>query len=404
MFDSIYIGTSGLQTYAEGLKVISNNIANLNTPGFKASTSVFANLYYADPGAGNGQHTQSGAQFGNGVTLDRTAINFNAGELRQTGNALDLHIAGDGFFVLRDAGTGQPHYSRAGQFEFDKDGRLVVRGTERQVVGLGAGGAQVPITLTGLRLNAAKATSSVSFSGNLTSELFSSTTNTQFDISSLKVFDALGGEHTLQLTFSPKTATTDTIVVKVLDGTVEVGSGEIRFSAAGQVMAGFDNVSFNYAPKGTAPLGIRLDFSANVTNFNTGSTSSLAVSKTDGYGVGTLTSVGFDADGTLSLSYSNGQKSQGPKLALARFDALGDLQPQSDGAFTYAAVDGLHVGAPNQGGFGIIGSNQLEGSNVDLATEFSDLIVAQRGYQASSRIVSTANELLQDLYDMKGHR
>lgn len=404
MFDSIYIGTSGLQTYADGLKVISNNIANLNTPGFKASTSVFANLYYAAPGAGNGQHTDSSTQFGNGVTLGRTAINFNPGELRQTGSALDLNIAGEGFFIVRDKGTGQPHYSRAGQFEFDKDGKLVVRGTERQVVGLGAGGAQVPIGLTGLRLNAAKATSLVSFSGNLTSDLFSSTTNTQFDIASLKVFDALGGEHTLKLTFSPKTATTDTLVVKVVDGTVEVGSGEIRFSAAGQIMVGFDSVSFNYAPKGTAASTIRLDFSSNVTNFNTGSTSSLAVAKTDGYGVGTLTSVGFDADGTMNLTYSNGQKSQGPKVALARFDAMGDLQPQSDGAFTYASATGVHVGAANQGGFGSIGSNQLEGSNVDLATEFSDLIVAQRGYQASSRIVSTANELLQDLYDMKGHR
>lgn len=404
MLDSIYIGTSGLQTFSEGLKVISNNIANLNTPGFKSSSSVFANLYYANPGEGNGQSTGGSTHFGNGVSLGHTAVNFNAGELRQTGNALDLNIVGEGFFIVRDKGTGEPHYTRAGQFEFNKDGNLVVRGTENQIVGLGAGGAQQPISLNGLRLNPSKATTTVSFSGNLSSALFSSTTTTQFDIAGVKVFDSLGGEHSLKVSFSPKTLTADTFVVSIVDGTVDVGSGEIQFNAGGQIVPGFDSVSFTYTPKGTTASIIKLDFSNNVTDFNTGTTSSVAVAKVDGYGVGSLATVSFDADGTMNLAYSNGQKAQGPKVALARFDANSQLRPQSGGTFTYVSAQGMHVGVANQGGYGSIGSNQIEGSNVDLATEFSDLIVAQRGYQASSRIVSTANELLQDLFDMKGHR
>ncbi|MGM9485065.1 flagellar basal-body rod protein FlgF [Roseateles sp. NT4] len=404
MLDSIFIGTSGLQTFSEGLKVISNNIANLNTPGFKSSSSVFANLYYADPGDGSGQNADGNTHFGGGVSLGQTAVNFHVGELRQTGNPLDLNIAGEGFFIVRDKGTGEPHYTRAGQFEFNKDGDLVVRGTENQVVGLDTGGAQVPIGLNGLRINPSKVTTTVTLSGNLSSDLFTNTTTNKFDIASVKVIDSLGGEHALKLTFTPKTATNDTFVVKVLDGTTEVGSGEIKFSAGGQIMPGFDFVNFSYGPRGASTSNIKLDFSNNVTDFNMGSTSSLAVGKVDGYGVGSLNNVSFEADGTMTLSYSNGQKTTGPKVALARFDANSQLHPESAGSFTYASRQGIHVGVANQGGYGSIGSNQIEGSNVDLATEFSDLIVAQRGYQASSRIVSTANELLQDLFDMKGHR
>ena len=152
------------------------------------------------------------------------------------------------------------------------------------------------------------------------------------------------------------------------------------------------------------PSNIKVDFSSNVTSFDTGSTSTLAVASSDGYGVGALNKLSFAADGTLSLAYSNGQTAKGAKLALATFDVATQLHPEGSSDFSFAGSSGMHVGAANQGSFGSIGSNQIEGSNVDLAAEFSDLIVAQRGYQASSRIVSTANELLQDLFDMKGHR
>ncbi len=404
MLDSIFIGTSGLQTFSEGLKVISNNIANLNTPGFKSSSSVFANLYYANPSEGNGQSATDNSHFGSGVSLSQTSVNFKAGELRQTGNPLDLNVAGEGFFIVRDKGTGEPHYTRAGQFEFNKDGNLVVRGTDNQVVGLDAGGAQVSIGLNGLRLNPAKVTTTVTLSGNLSSDLFTNLTNNEYDIASVKVIDSLGGEHSLKLAFTPKTASNDTFVVKVLDGTTEVGNGELKFSAGGQVAPGFEAINFSYGPRGAVASNIKLDFSTNVTDFNTGSTSSLAASKVDGYGVGSLNNVAFEADGTMTLTYSNGQKTTGPKVALARFDANSQLHPESGGSFTYASREGIHIGVANQGGYGSIGSSQIEGSNVDLASEFSDLIVAQRGYQASSRIVSTANELLQDLFDMKGHR
>jgi len=397
MIDSIFIGTSGLQAFSEGLKVIGNNVANLNTPGFKASNSVFSNLYFADAQSGSGQQSGGATQFGGGVTLSQTAVNFRAGDMRQTGNALDLSINGEGFFVTRGKDQAETLYTRAGQFEFDKDGHLVVRGTERQVIGLSATGEQLPITLDGLRLNPPKPTATVKLAGNLSSSA------TEFSIASVKVIDAAGGEHSLTLKFTPKTGAAGTWTVALMDGTTEVGSGEIRLTGS-QPLPGFDSISLTYAPAGVTASTIKLDFSTNVTSFDTGTTSSLAVGSSDGYAVGSLNKVTFDADGTLALGYSNGQSAKGAKVALALFDSTAQLLPQGSSGFTYAALSGMRIGAASQGGFGSIGSSQVEGSNVDLASEFSDLIVAQRGYQASSRIVSTANELLQDLFDMKGHR
>ena len=397
MIDSIFIGTSGLQAFSEGLKVIGNNVANLNTPGFKASNSVFSNLYSADPQGGSGQPGGEHTQFGGGVTLSQTAVNFRAGELRQTGNPLDLNVNGEGFFVTRDKGAAEPVYTRAGQFEFDKDGHLVVRGSERQVIGLSATGEQIPITLDGLRLNPPKPTATIALGGNLSSSV------TDFSLASVKVIDAAGGEHSLTLKFTPKTGATGTWTVKLMDGTTEVGSGEMQFLGS-QPVAGSDSISISYTPAGVSASTLKLDFSKNVTNFDTGTSSSLAVNTSDGYAVGSLNKIAFDADGTLALSYSNGQTAKGAKVALAQFDSTARLVAQGNSGFTYAGHEGMRIGAASQGGFGSIGSNQVEGSNVDLASEFSDLIVAQRGYQASSRIVSTASELLQDLFDMKGHR
>lgn len=397
MLDSIFIGTSGLQTFSSSLKVISNNVANLNTPGFKSSSSLFSSLYYASPGDGSGQTSDGSTQFGGGVALDQTIVNFRSGELRQTGNPLDLNINGEGFFITREQGTGEAVYTRAGQFEFSRDGLLVVRGTNKQVIGLTSTGAQEPISLNGLRINPPKATTAVTMTGNLSSSV------TDFSLSNLKVVDAAGGEHTLKVNFTPKTGAAGTWVVKITDGATDITTGEIKFTN-GIPTPGANSLSFVYTPAGVVGTNVTLDFSGNVTSFDSGSQSSLAIGTSDGRAVGSLSKIGFEADGTMSLAYSNGQTAKGSRIALALFDANAQLDPQGGSDFTYDSRQGVHVGQADQGGFGSVGSDQVEGSNVDLATEFSDLIVAQRGYQASSRIVSTANELLQDLFDMKGHR
>jgi flagellar hook protein FlgE len=397
MFDSIHIGTSGLQAFSAGLKVISNNVANLNTPGFKSADAQFANLFYINGGTGAAAFSGNSLLFGSGVMAGQTFVNFKAGETRQTGNALDLSVTGEGFFITRQDGSGDATYTRAGQFEFNDKGVLVVRGTDRQVVGLGAGNTETALSLDGLRINPPTPTATVSLAGNISSGA------TDLTVDSMKVIDAVGGEHVLKLNFKPKTDTPGTWTVTVLDGTAEVGSGEIAF-LGGRPVAGSDSFSFNYVPAGVDGADVKVDFSKNVTSFDTGTVSSLAVSSGDGKAVGSLTKVAFEADGTMALTYSNGEVVKSTRLALARFDTPALLTPLGENGFSYARREGLHIGAANADGFGAIASNQVEGSNVDLATEFSDLIVAQRGYQASSRIVSTANEMLQDLYDMKGVR
>ncbi len=397
MFDSVFIGMSGLQSFATGLKVISNNVANLNTPGFKSSDAVFSDLFYQSGGTGTGAPGSQFAAFGTGVASTQTFINFKAGDTRQTGNPLDMSLGGDGFFVIKDAKEETLTYSRAAQFEFDKDGNLVSRTDGKQVMGLGSGGQLSPISLNGLRINTPKATSVIKLSGNLSS----SSTDTTID--SIKVIDAIGGEHVLKLNFKPKANAAGTFTVSVLDGTTEVGTGEITF-IGGIPQAGADSFTFSYAPTGASALSLKVDLSSGVTSFETGSTSTLAVSSTDGHAVGSLSAVTFDAKGVLSVTYTNGEKATGAQLALAVFDTNQGLVQRGNGEFTEPNNTLVHYGVAGAGRFGSITSNQVEVSNVDLSSEFSNLIVTQRGYQASSRVVSTANEMLQELFDMKGHR
>lgn len=395
MFDTISIGMSGLQSFSKGLKVIGNNVANLNTPGFKASSLLFTDLSYQG-GSGFMANGRS-FQLGTGVTTLSSFINFKDGDTRQTGNPLDVSINGSGYFVTRDAKDGTVTYTRAGQFEFDKDGNLVSKATGRQVMGYSGEGVLDAISLSGLRINPPKATSSVKFSGNLSSGA------TDFTLDAVKIIDAAGGQHLVKLLFKPKESEAGTWTVTVVDGTVETAAGEIMF-LAGTPVPGSDKLSFSYAPAGVDALEVALDFSSQVTSFSTGDTSTLTVSSSDGSPVGMLSSVSFDDKGVLTLGYSNGTTATGAELALATFESNIGLDQSGSGEFVAPDAQRAHVGRAASDGFGQIASEQVEVSNVDLSSEFSDLIVMQRGYQASSRIVSTANEMLQELFDMKGHR
>src|SRR4051812_31094213 len=180
MLDSIYVAMTGLNGYSQGLRVIANNTANINTPGFKGSTLQFADMFYSSGAAADGT-----MQVGYGLNTAGTVLNFKQGELSQTGNSLDLAIDGQGLFTLQDA-NGNLHYTRAGQFTFDSGGVLVSRIDASKVMGLDATGNLVPITLTDLSIAAGKATATVNFAGNLSS---SATTQT---VSGVTVYDELG--------------------------------------------------------------------------------------------------------------------------------------------------------------------------------------------------------------------
>jgi flagellar hook protein FlgE len=391
MLESINIGMSGLLGYSKGLRVIANNTANLNTPGFKSSSLQFADMFASrSPGGNSGL-----AQVGYGLDTTGTTLNFKQGELKQTGNSLDLAIDGQGLFTLKDA-AGHIHYTRAGQFQLDTSGALVNRADGAKVMGRTADGVDTEISVAGQRTKEGKATSTVTFSGNI------STAAPNLTIGSVKVLDALGAEHQLTVKLTNTDATTaGSWKVELMEGALLIGTGQIIF-ASGRPQAGSSKVTFTYLPSGAPPVPVTLDFSGDVTSFASGTLSTLAVASQDGFAPGTLSDIGFDAQGTLVLTYSNGQTTKGARLLLGRFDSLDAVEAKGGNQFD--ATDSLawRVGLAGDAGFGNMKSGMVEISNVDLSQEFSDLVIMQRGYQAASQVITTANEMLQELFSMKG--
>ena len=391
--NSIFIGMSGLKSYSEGLRVISNNAANLNTPGFKSSSLQFGDMVYTTSGSDGSLEGQAGF----GVQTMGTSLNFKQGDMQQTGNALDLGVDGEGLFTVRDE-QGNLHYTRDGQFAFNTDGVLVDNTDQDKVVGIDANGVQSLFTLNGFRSNPAKATTTVEFNGNISS------TQTTASVGTVTVLDATGGSHTLSLALTNNQATKPgEWAVVVNDGTTQVGSGTLEFPD-GNIDPASSKITFSYKPANVAAQSITLDFSSDVTSFASGTSSTLAQTTQDGVAAGTLTGTTFDATGTMVYTYSNAQTVKGNQLQLARFDTTEAVKPVGSNEFDQVDPALWHTGVAGDQGFGSIKSGVVEVSNVDLSQEFSDLVIMQRGYQASSQIVSTANEMLQQLFTMSGGR
>lgn len=392
MFESIYVGLSGLMGFSKGLNVLSNNVANLNTPGYKSSQLQFKDLMYELQHNGG----ELSGQIGNGLDTGATSINMKQGELRDTGNELDLAIDGSGFFVLRK--DDQIFYARAGQFEFDSNGYLVSRDTKARVAALSGGSQLHDINLNGLRTNPPKATSTITFNGNLSSS------GTQHIINNVNVYDSVGASHALTLTFDNSgTTVPGSWQITVADTTGTISNGQIVFSN-GAPVSGSNSFTFSYAPSGAAASTIKLDFSKDVTAYSAGSASSLKTNTQDGYAPGALTKASFDNEGYLSLTYSNNQTSKQDRLALAWFDYVAGLPLEGNNMFQNKSGLTPQYGNPRSSLFGAIKAGSIELSNVDLTQQFSDLIITQRGYQASSQVITAANEMMQQLFDMKGRR
>jgi flagellar hook protein FlgE len=392
MIDTIYIAMTGLNGYERGLRVIANNTANLNTPGFKGSSLLFSDLYQSTGNLGAG--TPGAGATGYGLNTLGTLINFRQGQLQATSSGLDLAVDGLGMFVLQTA-DGRLHYTRDGQFAFDLDGYLVSSTSKEQVLALEDGGALVPITIAALGTNAARATGNVLFRGNVSS---TATTRT---ISGVTVLDRLGTSHTLSVRLDAVAGSPGTWDVTLLDGAATVGAGQIAF-LNGQPDPAMCRVTIDYAVAGQDPLPVTLDFSTNVTSFDSGGFSTIAVASQDGVAAGTLTGATFDSKGVLQLTYSNGEEVAGAQIALARFGSSDAIAAAGDNVFEARDQRTWQTGTAESQGFGSIRSSMLETANVDLSQEFSNLVIMQRGYQASSQVVSTANEMLGELFGMRG--
>jgi flagellar hook protein FlgE len=399
MLDSIYSAYTGLLSFSKGLTVLSNNVANMNTPGFKASNLNFNDLFYQFSASG-GQKDPVEAQVGEGVTTSGTRIDFSQGQLGNTGNPLDAAISGLGFFVLSDGKN--TYYTRDGEFQIDPQGFLVDKTNGFRVQGIQGSGGLSDINLTDLQTSAALATTQVSFVGNLSRDA------TSDQVAAITVYDSVGGSHTLTVNLTNNgTVTAGSWQVQVQDeNSHTVGSGTIQFNPDGSPATGGNTLAVTLAPTGAPPSKITLNFGtpgqfSAATNYSGGTTSNLKVSTSDGHAGGSLLTTSFDAQGVITLQYSNNQNAKGPQLALASFNDPETLTQLGNALFSNPAHMPVRYASGNGALTGTLTSNDVELSNVNLTQEFTELVILQRGYQASSQVVTVANQMIQQLTDMR---
>ena len=404
MLDSIYIGLTGLLGYSKDLSVIGNNVANVNTTGFKSSQLIFSDLFYRSQFGDDAGGADDRLGFGTGLGTGATRQLFAQGELRQSGNDLDVGIDGNGFFVLRR--DDRILYTRSGQFSFDAEGYLVADASKSRVAAL-VGGALRDINVTGQRTNAGKATAKASFTGVLNSGTAASA---PVQLTGIGVFDSVGVAHTVELKLTNNaTVTPGSWLVEVREGADKVlGSGEIRFNADGTPAVGFNSIKVPLAPEGITATEIEINVgepgATSGVRSITASASDVRLDRQDGFAVGSLTKATFDDRGFLTLAYSNGQTLKGDRLALAAFAYLQGLQPIEGNLFEPRIDQTRTLGFAGENVFGKLSPGRVELSNVELSQEFGNLIISQRGYQASSQVISTANEMVQQLFDIKARR
>ena len=389
MLRSLFSGISGLRSHQTMLDVTGNNIANVNTTGFKASQIQFKDtLSQVLTNAGGAQEGIGGtnpAQVGLGVQVAGVTTNFQQGASQVTNRSTDMMISGDGFFVVSK--NGQNFYTRSGAFDFDANGNLVT-GEGALVQGWAAGadgtinvnGPLSPLKLPTTTLTPASATTSATFSGNLPSDAAVGSEPLTRD---MEVYDALGNARTISLTFT-KTAAGWNM-------TSGATTAAVTFDATTGAMT---------TPAGPMTIdGVQVDLTG-VTGF--AKLSTVQADKPDGQQAGTLQSFTINADGTIMGSFSNGLKSPVGRIALGTFANPVGLEKAGGSLYTTTVNSGdAQIGTAGTGGRGGLVGGALEMSNVDLSSEFTNLIIAQRGFQANSRVITTSDELLQELVNLK---
>jgi flagellar hook protein FlgE len=401
------IPLSGLDASNTALANISNNLANLNTTGYKDSTVNFQDLFYQLLGS-NGSGDE--LQVGGGSSVGSITTNFTSGSPGTTGVNTDVAISGKGFFVVQDGST--TYYTRAGDFTKSSAGYLVTA-DGYEVLGYPAvngvvntsGGLQ-PIQVSDSTTNPPTATTTMSLNANLSSATDS---GSSYD-TSITVYDSLGTAHVLSIDFT-NTGSGWTYNVTLPSSEVTGGTGTNTTVASGTLT--FDDngkltsttpVSLSISNLADGAAAMNIDWSladSSGTGLITQVASASSCSTTqNGCTSGSLTNFTINSDGTISGTFSNGTKVIG-QIALANFANLQGLSKQGDNNYSATISSGsASIGAPNTGSLGTLAGGELELSNVDMSTEFSNLIIAERGYQANAKSVSTFDQIAQDTINL----
>ena len=485
MMMSMFASVSGLKAHQTSMDIIGNNIANVNTVGFKASRATFQEIFSqtlspaSSPDSLTGRGGTNPMQVGLGMNIDAIDVLMDRGSVQRTESPTDVSIEGEGFFIVRSGNDGEYFFTRAGNFTIDKLGNLVTA-TGQNVYGwmkydyTDEGyvfDTQEPIAALNLysdiynsnkRIIAAKATTQAILAGNLDSTVTPvggytgktapvATLNTILDVVKadgtagsdgipdggeansaniephftvpVSVYDELGNEYKLTVKFwknftqGPSGTSDDTPVETswyyVVDGgsnatATESASGFIKFDSKGRLVKN-DLTNFNYKPIIEITPGITMGsepfkFELNMEQLSMfADDSSVKTTHVDGYAPGTLTTFSIGSDGVITGVYDNGRQQPLGQIAMAIFDNPAGLQKVGANQFTQTPNSGdFKVGKqPGRDGAGTLVPGTLEMSNVDLAKQFTEMIITQRGFQANSRVMTTSDEILQELANIK---
>lgn len=413
------IPLSGLTAESAALSAIANNLANQNTVGYKDVNVLFRDLFYENLGTtGSGDPVELGA----GTEIQATPGNFTQGSVETTGVPTDVAIQGDGFFVVQQ--NGATSYTRAGNFAVDQNNFLVTQDGQ-QVMGYQAVNGVVnqslglsPLQLGAGTISPAAPTKTVQIAANLDA---GGNVGDTF-ATPVTVFDSLGTSHVLTFTFTKSAANTWGYSIGIpatdVSGSATLATGSLTFNGSGTLVGvtpttggtvtgaagNVTGIPINGLTDGAANMTFNWDLFNGTTPVVTqvAGASSTSSTQQDGSASGTLVNFSIGGDGTVTGSFSNGRTAALGQIALAEFGDDEGLQRVGDNLFTQTLASGQAViGSPGTGGRGTLSGGALELSNVDIATEFANLIVAQRAFEANAKAVTTFDQITQDTINLK---
>jgi flagellar hook protein FlgE len=398
------IPLSGLIASQGALQTVSNNLANVDTVGYKDQSTSFSDLF-AQSSSLNGANEPIAT--GLGVRASQTTSNFTDGSTTATGIPSNLALTGNGFFVVRSS-NGATEYSRAGNFTTNATGQLItpsgalVLGYPAANGVVSSGSPLQPLTVSAAVLPATP-TSSFNFTANLDAAAASGSTFS----STTPLYDSLGNSHELTINYTKNAANNSwnySVNIPTADtgaATTQVASGTLTFNSAGTLTSPTGSVPITIPAftDGAAALNVSWnlnDAGGNPTVTQTALASGTTAVSQNGYTAGSLTGYTIQSDGTIDGTFSNGQNSALGQVALAGFANVQGLDNLGGNLFQASSSAGVPVlGVAGQGGLGTITSGSIESSNVNVAQEFSNLVVAQQAYEANAKAVTTQNQILQ---------
>lgn len=423
--NSLYIGVNGLKAHSDAISVVGDNIANASTVGFKSERAYFADML---GGEINGQRE------GGGVRLGAVQTMFEQGQLQTTGSPTDLAINGHGLFVVKGQHDGQTgnFYTRNGAFSLNKSGTMVnpdgmkvqgymydSSGTKINTLGdLDLGGTTSPAVATTTAKISMVMDSDSKFTTPTAFDPANPTTTSDYQTSTT-VYDSLGKAHTAQMFFHNDGGGNYTWHAMVDGGELtggtpgkltEIATGTLNYNTSGALnsqTAGATSANFVNATPGQA---IQFTFGDDIATGGTGrdgstmSANNWSTTSTDisGHGAGTLTDISVNSDGTIQGTFDNGDKRTIAQVAIASFTNEQGLTRENDNLYAESQNSGQAlIDAAGTGKRGSIASGALEMSNVDLSNELVTLIAYQRAYEANSKTVTTADEMMSDVTNLK---